>query len=242
MTTNTTWPVGASLLRRLFIGFRSLTILKYEPDHPVHGPLFGWCLDQGTNQRLVSELTEGEDGARILATRPTLQGPDLDLAALSALPNGTLGREFARYFERNGIHPFLTTFEITTDDVFIAKRYRETHDLLHVITGYPTHMLGEMELQAFVLGNLRLPSAAMILFFSFGIRFGLCGLRELGGYVQRLRAAWRRGQRSRMMLGIDFERHWARPLREVAAEWCAPAEPVPELTAGVHLPPRTATT
>lgn len=229
-----TWPVGASAVKRVAIGFKALQILQFEPDHPVQGPLFEWCLDINRHRTLAQRLRESDYGRRLLAERPTLQGPDLDLSKLAALPDGTLGREFARYFERNGIHPFLTTFAIDSDDVFLTKRYRETHDLLHVLTGYPTHMLGEMELQAFVLGNLGLPSAAMILLFSVGLRFQICGLREFGKYVSRLRAAYRRGKRSQMMLDVDFEQHWADTLAAVSEKWIAPGEPVPTITLGIH--------
>lgn len=232
------WPVGASLFRRLAIGFKSLRVLEYEPDHPMHGPLFEWCLDNGKHLKTVQQFKQSEVGRHLLTTRPTMQGPDLDLKALEAMPDGSLGREFARYFERNGIQPFLTTFAVDSDDVYLAKRYRETHDLLHVITGYPTHFLGEMELQAFVLGNLGLPSAAMILVFSIGVRFRACGFREFGAYVRRLRAAYRRGQRSRALLDVEFEKRWLQPVTQVTAELIAESEPVPEIHSGIQQPPK----
>lgn len=224
------------MLRRVMMGFRALQILQHEPDHPIQGPLFEWLMDSGAHGRVVKTMRRSDVGSRLLAERPTLQGPDLDLKKLEAMPEGSLGREFARYFERNGIQPFVTSFEIDSDDVYLAKRYRETHDLLHVITGYATHMLGEMELQAFVLGNLGFPSAGMILLFSLGLRFQVCGFRQLGAYVRRLAAAYRRGKRSMLMLDIDFERFWLEPVSRVASEWCAVAEPVPEITLGVYQP------
>lgn len=233
------WPLGASVFQRLKLGFKALQILQYEPDHPEQGALFEWCLDSGLHRTVVKKLKATDEGTRILEHRPTLQGTDLDLASLAALPAGTFGNEFARYFERNKIHPFLTTFAVTSDEVYLAKRYRETHDLLHVITGYETHMLGEMELQAFVLGNLRFPSAAMILVFAMGIRLKACGLRQMGAYLRRLAGAYRRGARSRMMLGIEFERHWATPVAELTAQWCAPEEALPEVTVGVQQPHKT---
>lgn len=93
-----------------------------------------------------------------------------------------------------------------------------------------------MELQAFVLGNTGFPSTLMILAYSFVLRFQLCGLSELGGYIARLRAAHRRGQQSRTLLDVPFEQFWERPVSEVSAMLCAPAVDVPELTAGVVLP------
>ncbi len=99
----------------------------------------------------------------MLSVRPSLQGKTLDLGALDLLPEGTLGHEFARYFRDNKISPFETTLEIKSDIDFISKRYRETHDLLHVLTGYATDVMGEMELQAYALGNLGIRTAMLIL-------------------------------------------------------------------------------
>ena len=235
------FPVGASVLSRIRIGLKALAILKYEPDHPVQGPLFEWCMDSAILRQLAKDFSETPEGRRLLAERPTLQGGDLDLDALSKYPRGTLGHEFAKYFSDNEIHPFATTFPIDSDEAFMAKRYRETHDLLHVITGYATHMLGEIELQAFVWGNLGLNSARMIVAYSVPMRLGICGVKELGLFFKRLRLAYARGQKSRNVMSIEFEKYWDRPVSELAAEWCAPmpAE-LPVVTEGVYLPPKPA--
>ncbi len=228
------WPVNASIFTRLKIGYAALKILEHAPDDPVQGPLFEYCLDSASHRTLVKELKASPVGQRLLAERPTMQGPDLDLAALGKLPEGTFGHELARYFKDNGIGPFLTTFPVDNDEVFMAKRYRETHDLLHVLTGYATHMLGEMELQAFVWGNLGLPSAAMIVMYSLPLRMKICGFKEMGAYFRRLRLAFKRGKASRNLMNVEFEKHWSRTVADVANELIAPAVEVPVITLGIH--------
>src|SRR5690606_3236966 len=104
-----------------------------------------------------------EDGRSLLARRPSLQGEEVDLQSLSALPEETLGHQFARYFKDNGITPVHTENPIEDDLDYISKRYRETHDLYHVITGYQTDPHGEMELQAFVMGNIGIRTPLMII-------------------------------------------------------------------------------
>ncbi|HRI10088.1 MAG TPA: Coq4 family protein, partial [Nannocystaceae bacterium] len=145
----------------------------------------------------------------------------LDLQALARLPDGTLGREFVRYFERNGIQPFVTSFPIESDVDYLSKRYRETHDLFHVITGYGTDELGEMELQAFVLGNLGLWQTVMILAVSVPRQLQELGARRAPEYAGRLRAAYRRGKRSREMLSVSYEKLWAEPVSRLAELLCA---------------------
>lgn len=216
-------PVGAGLMRRIQIGLQALDVLKDDPGNTVYGPLLNASLDSGAYTEMVRELRASAEGRKLLDERPTLQGPDLDLAALASMPEGTLGREFARYFEVNRIEPFVTTFAIDSDEAYLSKRYRETHDLFHVVTGYATDVLGEMELQAFVLGNTGVPSAALVLVFATALRVKMHGTAELREYFERLTAAYRRGKQSRVLLSVEWERYWDRPVRELSAQLCAPA-------------------
>lgn len=226
-------PIGASLLKRIRIGLRALDVLKDDPGNTVYGPLLNASMDSGTYTAMVRELRASAEGRRLLDERPTLQGPDLDLEALSRLPEGTLGREFARYFAVNQVQPFVTTFAIDSDEAYLSKRYRETHDLFHVITGYATDVLGEMELQAFVLGNAGVPSAALVLAFSTAMRVKTYGTTELRPYLARLAAAYRRGARSRLLLTVAFEEHWQRPVSELSSALCVPAQDtLPTVTVG----------
>lgn len=232
----TAFPKGQSIFSRVRKGVHALHVLKDDPGNELYGPLFNAQLDAEAYSAMVRELRKSAEGRALLDARPTLQGPDLDLAALEALPEGTLGHEFARYFRDNKISPFVSSFEIDCDEAYLSKRYRETHDLFHVITGYATHVVGEMELQAFVFGNLRLPSTAFIVFFSSLYRLKSLGLREWREYSQRLRGAYYRGSRSRMLMTVPFETMWDRPAAEVSRALLAPPmDTLPDVTTGLGL-------
>ena len=218
-----TLPENASLFTRLRVAVQCLQVLKEDPTNDICGPLLNVCLDLSVYETLVQRLKDSEDGRRMLAERPSLQGKALDLGALGRLPEGTLGREFARYFQDNKISPFETTFEIRNDIDYIGKRYRETHDLLHVLTGYHTDVVGEMEVQAYALGNLGIRTAVLILLFSTPLTL----LRSQPGltrseYLRRLRTAYRRGRESGQFLPVWFERHWETPVATLSAQLCAP--------------------
>lgn len=217
---NPTLPPNASLWTRLRLGYRSLQILAEDPGDPYHGPLLNACLDSETYAALARSWRERPEGRELLDTRPTLQGRDLDLDALAQLPDGSLGREFVRYFARNGIEPFVSSFPVETDVDYLSKRYRETHDIFHVVTGYGTDGLGEMELQAFVFGNLGLRQTLMILLFSVPPQVRAAGLSSVSVYRRRLRAAYRRGRRSRELLSVRFEQLWDRPVAELEMLLC----------------------
>jgi ubiquinone biosynthesis protein COQ4 len=218
-------PDNASLFTRMRVATQCLQVLKHDPANPICGPLLNTCLDLNVYASLVQQLQRNEEGRRMLSERPSLQGKALDLSALERLPEGTLGHEFARYFRDNKISPFETTFELKNDIDFIGKRYRETHDLLHVLTGYGTDVMGEMELQAYVLGNLGIRSPVLILLFSsfIHIKEQPSGF-EMSAYLRRLRAAYQRGRASPQFLDFWFEHHWETPVATLSARLCAPAQ------------------
>ena len=81
--------------------------------------------------------------------------PDQDLAALRALPAGTLGREYARFLDANGIAPLVVSPALKerfrTNPW--ALRYTATHDLHHLLAGFDTGIAGEAGVVAFNVGQ-----------------------------------------------------------------------------------------
>lgn len=216
-------PENASMFARVRLGLRCLHILANDPANPYYGPLLALTLDRERFAAISREWRGHHETSLLLDERPTLQGKDLDLDALASMPEGTLGFEVARYFRENGLEPFVSAFSVETDVDYVSKRYRETHDLFHVITGYATDEPGEMELQAFVLGNLGIRHAALILAFSIPRQIQQGGLGNLGAYLRRVRAAHGRGRRSRELLSVRYESLWMRPVSSLTEMLCAPS-------------------
>jgi ubiquinone biosynthesis protein COQ4 len=221
--TTPTLPANASVITRIRTAVHALNVLTNDPANTYYGPLVNVCLDSETYAELARTWRETPEGRRLLDQRPTLQGRELDLDALARLPAGTLGHEFMRYFRDNGIEPFVTAFPVASDIDYLSKRYRETHDLFHVITGYGTDEPGEMELQAFVLGNLGLRQAVLILAYSIPRRINQVGFKDFRAYLGRLRAAYLRGRHSRELLSVSYEKLWDQPVSALAELLCAPA-------------------
>lgn len=206
-------PEDANWFTRLRVAIRALKVLEKRADDGVAAPLFNAALDGDTFGRLVQELAKTEEGRELLSTRPALQGSDVDLEALGALPEGTVGHAFARYFAENGIQPFESPYEVRNDVDYLVKRYRETHDLVHILTGYRTDALGEMEVQAFVIGNLGLRSAGVILAFAAVLMPH--GLPPIWKYADRLRDAHRRGKQAKRVVTLRYESHWESRIEDV---------------------------
>ncbi|MCO4769549.1 MAG: hypothetical protein KDA24_05915 [Deltaproteobacteria bacterium] len=208
-------PDNASWPRRVLVGFQTLMVLKEDAGNPAAGALINRAFDYEVYEAHIQRMRATPQGARLLSDRPSLERNDLDLGALSDLPEGSLGRALVDYFDSNGFPPFHTDQPLDDDHDYISKRYRETHDCYHVVTGYKTDDLSEMELQAFVMGNLGIRSPWVILTFGYPV-VGLLQHKMLPfRYLSIARTAWKRGQAARPFLEFPFEDHWATPLSEV---------------------------
>jgi ubiquinone biosynthesis protein COQ4 len=215
----------APALARLRMGLHALAVLKNDQGNPYYAALLHTSFDYGTYARLAEVLRQTPEGRRFLDERRTIPGDGVDIEALSRLPKGTLGHEFARYLIDNDLKPFSYEYPLESDGEFLYKRYRETHDLHHIITGYGVDPIGEVELQAFYFGNLGLRHAGLIALLSIPYQLSQTGLdlAELRQLLRRLRAAYRRGQDSRELLSVGFDELWDKPVSELARLICSPA-------------------
>lgn len=200
-------PEQPSLLTRFKVALRALRVLEKHPDDPVAASVFNAAIDGPVFQAHAEALLKTPEGAALLKDRPTLQAGSVDLAALAQLPEGTVGRAFAQYFIDNKIQPFATPYEVRNDLDYVVKWYRETHDLHHVLTGYATDSMGEMELQAFVWGNLGLRTSPFILLFAALLRPH--NLPAIWKYADRLRDAYARGKATKNLFSVRYERSMA---------------------------------
>jgi len=218
-----TLPADASMLTRIRVGLHALKVLKDDPGNPDYARLLHMSFDRETYARLGEVLRGTPEGQRLLDEQPTIPSVKIDFEALSRMPEGTLGRAFADYFARNGIEPFSFEYALEDDADYLNKRYRETHDIHHILTGYGIDPIGEVELQAFYYGNLGLRHAALIAVLSIPFQVKEEGLRGIGKHLRRIAAAYRRGKDSRELLSLNIEEMWTRPVSELARLVCAPA-------------------
>ena len=204
------------------MGVRSLIVLKDNMADPEWARLLHLSFDRETYERLAARMRLDADGRELLDERRTI-AEDTSLDELAQLPPETLGHAYAAYYREHAIEPFSFEFGLEGDADFLNKRYRETHDIHHIVTGYGIDDLGEVELQAFYVGNLGLRHAALIALVYPPVHLVRHGPRGLGAVVGRLRAAYRRGKDSRMLLGVPFDERWDEPVAALTAELCAPA-------------------
>jgi ubiquinone biosynthesis protein COQ4 len=166
-----------------------------------------------------------------------------DRAALEALSEGSLGRAYAAFMSTEQLAPdglVEATAQAVgdvpeTDDVYVwfLERFRDSHDLWHVLTGYGRDLLGEAALLAFTHAQTRM--------HGFGFMAGGLYLRTLlpglppgapptENVRSRLRAmlrdGWRRGRAADWLPAQDWAALLPAPLTTVR-ERLAISEPVP---------------
>jgi ubiquinone biosynthesis protein COQ4 len=152
----------------------------------------------------------------VLARGPAFDHEHIDIDALLALPEGTLGHAYATFMKTRGLTPevFVPPREIRDERKrYIGQRLRQTHDLWHVVSGYDTDVAGEVELQAFTFGQLHTPFAFLVALG--GVQKSLRARRSL---LPRVLRAYRRGRNAKPLCYRAWEARFESPLAEVRAE------------------------
>ena len=165
----------------------------------------------------------------LLRDRPYLTPQTVDLPALRRLPADTLGGAYVRHFDRHGLEMYVDPIppsQIPDLDVrYLFHRYRQVHDIWHVLLGLGTEGHEEVLVHAFVLGHLRLPVSMLIVVLGT-LKHGVTEGRW--DMVRRaVPEAYRLGRDAAPLLTVRWEHLWAQPLGEVRQRFnirpCTPA-------------------
>lgn len=170
-------------------------------------------------------------GRRLLDERPDLCAALNDMPALAALPEGSLGRAFHTFMDHPETVPgYMLSGLIYRDGWFdsvpmddelrwAVERWYQTHDLMHVVSGYGADLAGE-GLNIYFSGGYCLGLSWRATFWSpFGLAPRL--MRPSVGrrrWLATLREAWERGNAARRQLpfeSVPWEELLPQPLAEV---------------------------
>lgn len=172
----------------------------------------------------IAQFYADPAGQALYAQHRAIDSRTVDLDALAALPEGTLGHAYAKFLRSHGLSP--EVFDGSPPGIrdprrsYVVQRMRQTHDLWHVVTGCETDPAGEVALQAFTFAQVRSPGSAIL-----AITGALRGMRQKPGIVRDVIALYRLGVRARRLPSFAWEDHWATPLSEVRGMLGLPATP-----------------
>nr|HEX4314107.1 Coq4 family protein [Kofleriaceae bacterium] len=211
--TATTDVLTLSRLERFRRAFAALSRLVANPDETDQVLEFTTNVNAGTLPARISKFYADPMGQRLYAERRAIDSR-VDLDALAALPDGTLGHAYAQFLRSRGLTPDVfdgSPANIGDERVaYVVQRMRQTHDLWHVVTGHDTDPRGEIALQAFTYGQVGAP--ASLILAAVGTVKGTRGVRALPGEVL---AAYRAGVRADRLTVFPWEDHWATSLDDV---------------------------
>jgi ubiquinone biosynthesis protein COQ4 len=212
-----------SFSRRARTVVRTLATLARDPGRLDQVLVLSQTVNLPAVARAMERIDSDGNGRELLAEQPRIDRAHVDFEALRRLPDGTLGREYTRFLDDNGITP--DAFEKLPDigderAAYVMLRMRQTHDLWHVLTGYTPDVRGEILLQAFTYAQTRAPSSLLIALFGT-VRWAFKWPKQ----AKALREAFMRGERTGFLATFRWEDHWATPVSELRGMLaCPPAE------------------
>jgi len=189
----------------------------------VYDVLARW-LGRGDRQ-MLSRMCATDQGRRLLAERQEVLATLTDRAALRALPEASVGRNLVDFLEAREIRPeelARTVREARADSggqapgaspevAYLHDRFRDLHDLWHVVTGYDNDWAGEYGVVGF--------SAQQVGYRSQTLATGLAALiAALNGRPDVLGTWWRaraRARRAPYLLAEDWPALLSEPLDDV---------------------------
>jgi ubiquinone biosynthesis protein COQ4 len=195
-------------------GMKALLVVAQDPNRTDKVLEAYEHMNAGGEQKRSDRFYADPKAEQYRAEDRTIDAAHLDLAKLEQLPEGTFGNRYATFMKKRHLSPELFKVEGPLSNVeYMVKRMRQTHDLWHVATGYETDVLGELELQAFTLAQVGIPSALVVLMLGM-VRWLLTGPELLF----KITRAYFRGRSAKKMASFDWEAHWSAPLSEVRRE------------------------
>lgn len=197
-------------LRRAFGALRKVVA---DPEQTEAVLEFFEYMNAGSSDKRVTRFYAEPGAEALFAARRAIDSRSVDLDALAALPPGTLGHEYVRFLRERGLSPDVFQAPERTTDIrgaYVAQRFRQTHDLWHVVVGFDTDPSSEIALQAFMFGQIGAPATGIL------AAVGTLRAAMLGHRIGRAAlAAYRRGRASRYMGAFPWEDHWATPVAEL---------------------------
>ncbi|MBA3547941.1 MAG: hypothetical protein H0T76_15770, partial [Nannocystis sp.] len=221
-------PFKKLKLAGAFLGVAVDEAAAAAPDSLDISELFGrLSLKDLRGMSLPADKLLEQPGVRALFESRYMPEPE-PLDRLTALGDGTLGFEYARYMRQNKLAQPTPSRRINFDDpaAYLAERVRMTHPLLHLIAEYDATPLGELALQAYYIGQTGNLISGVIISSAL-LQITRDAPDQLGDALEVTSEAFQRGKIARSFLGIAWEELWSAQ--------------VPQLRELIEIPARTST-
>jgi ubiquinone biosynthesis protein COQ4 len=166
-------------------------------------------------QELDRIMQSNPEARKIIEKKIVLK---FSIEELAEFPLGTLGKAYADHMVRAKLKfDFFPRPKDLTDKTYVFFRTRQTHDLMHVVTGFDTSPIGESCLQSFMLAQMGSPVqivliGSSILFYAFINQEHL--FKEMDGIAK----GWKMGREAKTLFTYDWASALSKDLNLVRKE------------------------
>ena len=184
-------------------------------------------LIQSQLKAVTSSLMKDREGARLFERKPLFCSSSLTIASLESAQDGSLAKEYARFLKLHGLKPVFynrKVLEVQGDESYFVHRILQTHDLWHVVLGYNTSELHEIELQTFLFRQTGWPTAPYII-GGYIIREAAKNCTNLPNVFEAVTRGWARAADHASMFLLDWDLLWDRQVEEIRELTLKKAEP-----------------
>ncbi|XWK87699.1 MAG: Coq4 family protein [Phormidium sp.] len=135
------------------------------------------------------------------------------LEELIKMPSNTLGYIYAEHMARNNLKFFPLIDHKECDRYqFFFGRIRQTHDIIHVVTGFKTNNLEEIGIEGFYLGQATIANLYYLLIARMSHILFDDKIFEAQRYLEVLTKGFQMGQKAEKILGFKWENMWLEDL------------------------------
>ena len=165
-----------------------------------------------TLDTIIEFLSRNSQGRQAFLNRPRLGY--VDLPQLLTLPEDTLGYVYAEQMMKNGAMP-LEMSKSDNDYQFFITHLRETHDIWHVVTGFDTDIIGEIQLEAFYVAQLYASRFWLALIAKNLVKAVVDDIETAGEYLNAISQGWTMAQKAKPLFGIQWNTLWSTSLKDL---------------------------
>ncbi len=174
----------------------------------------------------VARFTSSEAGKKLMVSEPHLPTLLDDHARLRTMPKGSVAHAYCDFMEREGLTAAGLVEEYNRfqprrfPDLleYYISRNRDTHDMLHILTGYGRDSLGEACVLAFTYGQNPAPGHLFIAYLA-GLEIKKQSRRSRAKIFAAINQARRHGRGAPRVAEQPIEELLARDLEEVRRAW-----------------------
>jgi len=139
---------------------------------------------------------------------------------LLALPERTLGYEFANHMKENRLSSeFYTHTNTATPMQYLRNRLLKTHDIIHVMTGFDTSEDGEVGVQAFYLAQYSSPVPLAILGGGLINLVVTDRVSFAEDRMEKIVRGYKMGKHAKNILFVKWEQYFNKNIDEIRSEF-----------------------